>query len=42
MQLNGSAVLAAALQKKMSRKRKGISLESEVINNQVKLWYLKQ
>lgn len=35
MQLNGSAVLAAALQKKMSRKRKGISLESEVINCQV-------
>ncbi|KAJ4428621.1 hypothetical protein ANN_24666 [Periplaneta americana] len=30
MQLNGSAVLAAALQKKISRKRKGISLESEV------------
>jgi len=29
MQLNGSAVLAAALQKKMSRKRKGVSLESE-------------
>lgn len=29
MQLNGSAVLAAALQKKISRKRKGISLESE-------------
>lgn len=31
MQLNGSAVLAAALQKKISRKRKGVSLESEVI-----------
>jgi histone acetyltransferase HTATIP len=29
MQLNGSAVLAAALQKKISRKRKGVSLESE-------------
>lgn len=32
MQLNGSAVLAAALQKKISRKRKGISLESEVMH----------
>jgi hypothetical protein len=33
MQLNGTAVLAAALQKKISRKRKGISLESEVMNH---------
>lgn len=33
MQLNGSAVLAAALQKKISRKRKGVSLESEVISS---------
>jgi histone acetyltransferase HTATIP len=32
MQLNGSAVLAAALQKKISRKRKGISPESEVMH----------
>jgi histone acetyltransferase HTATIP len=31
IQLNGNAVLAAALQKKISRKRKGISLESEVM-----------